>query len=118
MNFFRRLFSRPLRIPPYIDLPPGYWTQEDAAAWLSFRGTPAGRKLGTILSNQVTRSAVAATSDKMHTAHSCGVAVGIHDAVRILDSLLPEQTLSPASAQSGATEESGEGTDLFEHLQP
>ena len=106
-------------VSPYTDLPANFWTPEDAAAWLSFRGTPAGRKLGTILANQVARSAVVATAVQDATAgHACGRACGIRDAVAVLDSLLPEQTLSPAGAQSGTSEAPDQDPGSFEHLRP
>ena len=87
-----RLF---LRCQPYVELPGGFWSPADATAWLAFRQTPAGRKLGAILANQVVRSAVSATAatDPAQAAHQCGYASGIRGTVTILDSLLPATTI-------------------------
>ena len=95
LSHFRaaRLF---LRCQPYVELPGDFWTGEDAAAWLAFRQTLAGRKLGAILANQVVRSAVSATAapDPAQSAHQCGYASGIRGTVTILDSLLPAAILN------------------------
>lgn len=121
MSFFRRLRAARLflRCQPYIDLPNDVWTSEDRAAWLHFRGSPAGRKLGVILSNQVARSAVIATAAQHDIAHACGYACGIRGTVAVLDSLLPEQ-ISPAGAQPGNPEGSAseDAADPFAHLAP
>lgn len=103
-----RLF---LRCQPYVELPGGFWSPADAAAFLAFRQTPAGRKLGLLLANQVTRAAVAATAcaDPAGSAHACGYASGIRGTVTILDSLLPAPApLSPDM----------ETASPFTHLQP
>lgn len=118
MNWLRRLLT-PQVFVSYIDLPPDFWTPEDRASWLHFRGSPAGRKLGVILNNQVTSSAVAATADKVHSAHSCGRACGVRDTVQVLDLLLPEQ-ISPAGAQPGNLDGSAsqDAADSLAHLAP
>ena len=117
-----RLF---LRCQPYVELPGGFWSPADAAAFLAFRQTPAGRKLGLLLANQVTRAAVAATANTnpAEAAHQCGYASGIRGTVTVLDSLLPPAPpLSPAGAPSGDNPEPPpfrQGTDdALAHLRP
>ncbi len=96
--FFQHLRSARLflRCQPYAELPGDSWSHEDAAAWLAFRQTPAGRKLGLMLANQVVRSAVTATAtaDPAQSVHQCGYASGIRGTVTILDSLLSTHTQS------------------------
>ena len=97
------------------------WTLEDSTSWVTFRGTPAGRKVGLLLAQQVINSAVRATADTVNPAHSCGRACGVRDVVSLLDSLLPVETNSPAGAPSSNSEglaPEQDAVDLFAHLAP
>lgn len=114
-NWFRRA---PAAFPAFVDLRPDFWKAEDASVWFAFRQSSAGKKLGVILNNAVTTSAVTATLDREHSQHSCGRACGVRDTIQMLDMLLPEQ-ISPAGAQSGNYEDSlDQDQGSLEHLKP
>jgi hypothetical protein len=92
-NFLRRLraawyFTRKF---PYTQLPPGFWTRENALAWSHFKVSDTGQKIDYILRNKIYELQLLAVMEKEDSRYACGTAFGARGLVAELDALLMDQ---------------------------
>lgn len=88
---------------PYLSLPDNFWTRGDAERLSIFLLSETGSRLGKLLSNRISQSAVQATL-KSSTSYDSGYAGGCRGTTSFIDSLLEISLPTGDSLDSGEDE--------------